>query len=228
MNTMIWSMALAIALALAGAPGQAQGKLPRSVAEQRAKAETNGHWPSFRLAPGNVRAEDYHALLGNTVVVSGVFGATGIPRFALKVAFIGRDGRYLWCIPRREGRYFLGDQTWWSVKIKKRSRLWPIFENGNKENSGWGSPLYDAATGDAVWYGIWRGRWRAWDIGHHQESLPAIVWTLCPDFPSASELGVGVNQLQTAVTYDALLVQDRGRRILRPDLVTPNPSERAK
>ena len=97
MNTMTWSMALAIALALAGAPGQAQGKLPRSVAEQRAKAETAGHWPSFRLPPGNVRAEDYRALFGNTVEVSGVFGATGIPRFALKVAFIGNDGRYLWC-----------------------------------------------------------------------------------------------------------------------------------
>ena len=39
---------------------------------------------------------------------------------------------------------------------------------------------------------------------------------------------MGVNQLQTAVTYDALLAQDRGRRILRPDLVTPNPSEPAK
>ena len=36
---------------------------------------------------------------------------------------------------------------------------------------------------------------------------------------------MGVNQLQTAVTYDALLAQDRGRRILRPDLVTPDPSE---
>ena len=228
MNTMTWSMALAIALALAGAPGQAQGKLPRSVAEQRAKAETNGHWPSFRLPPGNVRAEDYRALFGNTVEVSGVFGATGIAHYALQVAFIGRDGRYLWCIPRREGRYFLGDQTWWSVKIKQRSRLWPIFVDGIREDPGWGVPLYDAATGDAVWYGLWRGRWRAWDIGHHQERLPAIIWTLCPDFPSASELGVGVNQLQTAVTYDALLAQDRGRRILRPDLVTPNPSERTK
>ena len=100
MNTMTWSMALAVALALAGAPGQAQGKLPRSVAEQRAMAETSGRWPSFRLPPGNVRSEDYRALLGNTVVVSGVFGATGIARYALQVVFIGRDGRYLWCIPR--------------------------------------------------------------------------------------------------------------------------------
>ena len=162
------------------------------------------------------------------MVVSGVFGATGIAHYALQVAFIGNDGRYLWCIPRREGRYFLGDQIWWPVKIKQRSRLWPIFAVGIREDPGWASPLYDAATGDAVWYGPWRGRWRAWDIGHHQERLPAIIWTLCPDFPSASELGMGVNQLQTAVTYDALLAQDRGRRILRPDLVTRNPSEPAK
>ena len=136
MNRMIWSMALAIALALAGASGQAQGKLPRSVAEQRAKAETNGHWPSFRLPPGNVRAEDYRALLGDTVMVSGVFGATGIAHYALKVDFIGNDGRYLWCIPLREGRYFLGDQTWWSVKTKQRSRLWPIFAVGIREDPG--------------------------------------------------------------------------------------------
>ena len=64
MKTMTWSMALAVALAFACAPGQAQGKLPRSVAEQRAMAETSGRWPSFRLPPGNVRAEDYRALFG--------------------------------------------------------------------------------------------------------------------------------------------------------------------
>ena len=85
MKTMTWIMALAVALALVGAPGQAQGKLPRSVAEQRAKAETAGRWPSFRLPPGNVRAEDYRALFGNTVVVSGVFGVPKIAHYALKV-----------------------------------------------------------------------------------------------------------------------------------------------
>ena len=106
--------------------------------------------------------------------------------------------------------------------------MWPIFANGIRENPGWFSPVYDAATGDAIWYGPWRGRWRAWNIGHHQERLPATTWTLCPDFPSAGELGIGVNGLQTGVTYDAVLRQDSGRRILRPDLVTPDPAERAK
>ena len=98
--------------------------MPRSVAEQRAKAETSGRWPSFRLPPGNVRAEDYRALLGNTVVVSGVFGATGIAHYALKVAFIGSDGRYLWCKPRREGRYFLnGDHDLVADPKQNRDRV---------------------------------------------------------------------------------------------------------
>ena len=228
MKMITWSMALAIALAFGAAPGHAQGKLPRSVAEQRAMLETSGRWPSYRMPPGNVRAEDYRALFGDTVMVIGVTGAKGIARNALKVVFIGRDGRYIWCTPRSGGLYFHGDAIWWPVKTKRRSRLWPVFANGIKEDSGWFSPVYDAATGDAIWYGPWRGRWRAWDIGHHQERLPAITWTLCPDFPSAGELGIGVNRLQTGVTYDKVLTQDPGRRILRPGLVTPDPQERAK
>ena len=229
MNTITWIMALAVALALAAAPGRAQGKLPRSsVVEARAILETSGRWPSYRMPPGNVRAEDYRALFGDTVMVIGVTGAKGIARNALKVVFIGRDGRFLWCTPRSGGLYFYGDAIWWPVKTKRRSRLWPVFANGIREDSGWGSPVYDAATGEAIWYSPWRGRWRAWNIGHHQERLPAATWTLCPDFPSAGELGIGVNRLQTGVTYDAVLRQHPGRRILRPGLVTPDPSERAK
>ena len=51
------------------------------------------------------------------------------------------------------------------------------------------------------------------------------IYTLCPDFPSPEELGVGVNEAQTAITYNKLLQQDPGRRILRPDLITLNPTE---
>ncbi len=70
--------------------------------------------------------------------------------------------------------------------------------------------------------------WHTWDVGHLQERLPAAVWTLCPEFPSAEELGVGINKNQTAVTYDKLLEQDPGRRVLRPDLITLDPTEPAK
>ena len=116
MNTISWIMALAVALALAGAPGQAQGKDRRSVAGAHAMVETSGRWPSFRIPPGNVRAEDYWALFGNTVMVIDVTGAKGIAAHALKVVFIGKDGRYVWCIPRREGRYSYFEHIWWPVK----------------------------------------------------------------------------------------------------------------
>ena len=221
-------MALAVALTLAGARGQAEGELGRSVADARLLYETFGRYPSFRIPPGNVRAEDYWALFGNTVMVIDVTGAKGIAPGALKVVFIGKDGRYLWCNPAKEGRYSVLRAHLVAGQKKQGWRLWPIFATGIRENPGWFSPVYDAATGDAIWYSPWRGRWRAWNIGHHQARLPAATWTLCPEFPSAGELGMGVNQLQTAVTYDALLTQDPGRRILRPDLVTPDPIERAK
>ena len=71
-----------------------------------------------------------------------------------------------------------------------------------------------------VWYTLHRGRWWDWDNGHLQERLPAATWTLCPDFPPAEELGVGINHAQTAQSYREMLAQDPGRRVLRPDLVT--------
>ena len=46
------------------------------------------------------------------------------------------------------------------------------------------------------------------------------VYELYPDFPSPEEPGVEVNEAQTADRYDALVAQDPGQRILRPDLVT--------
>ena len=70
--------------------------------------------------------------------------------------------------------------------------------------------------------------WVTWNVGHLQERLPRAVWTLCPDFPSAEELGVGVNEKQTAITYDRLIAQDPGKRILRPDLITLDPTEPIK
>ena len=116
MNTITWIMALAVALTLAGARGQAEGELGRSVADARLLYETFGRYPSFRIPPGNVRAEDYWALFGNTVMVIDVTGAKGIAPGALKVVFIGKDGRYLWCNPAKEGRYSYFEHIWWPVK----------------------------------------------------------------------------------------------------------------
>ncbi len=43
-----------------------------------------------------------------------------------------------------------------------------------------------------------------------------------PDFPSADPLGLQVNEAQTAVLHDGLLVRPPGERVPRPDPVTPH------
>ena len=222
-------MALMMAFAALAPPAFAQNG-PASVAEAKAQLATAKRRPSWRHPPGNVRAEDYHALFGNTVMVVNLFGTWGQQRqktgaFAgsLMLVFIGRDGRYVWCSLRTDGQYETSDVRWSARKHTQRGYVYPALANG--PGAVLLSPFYDAASGEMIWYGPWRGRWWDWNIGHLQARLPASTWDICPDFPSAKELGVGINPKQTALTYDGILAQDPGRRILRPDLVTPNPLE---
>ena len=118
------------------------------------------------------------------------------------------------------------------IRGEQLRSLFPFLNPATERKGGNGgglgnSPLYDGDTGQIVWYTYVgeKKRWITWDPGHLQERLPAAVYTLCPDFPSPEELGVKVNTKQTAVTYDKLLEQDPGRRVLRPDLITLNPVE---
>ena len=185
----------------------------------------------FRHPPGNVRAEDMRELFNNRVIVvdrGGKFSTVGATEHALKVIFIGRNGRYLFCGYDKNFNYFFEDDAWAPIKVKHAGTLQHMLDPAtqipfNPKRPGL-SPLYDGTTGQIVWYRL-RKTWHTWNVGHLQERLPRAVWTLCPDFPSAEELGVGVNEAQTAVTYDKLIAQDPGRRILRPDLITPDPTE---
>ena len=194
------------------------------------------HEPKFRHTPGNVRAEDmYELFAGNVIVVDQRrgrnFSVGGGPEHALKVIFLGKDGRYVWCAYDKNFDYFSKVNSWAPIKVKHRGRYSPRLDPAiHNDNHNGISPLYDGATGRIAWYGR-AGRnktWVTWDVGHLQERLPRAVWTLCPDFPSAEELGVGVNENQTAITYDKLLEQDPGQRILRPDLITLDPTEPIK
>ena len=211
-------------------------KLPRSYAEavismteQESKRQS-----LYRHPPGNVRAEDMAGLFGNTVLVVDFgrkYSTVGAPNHALKVIFISRNGRYHRCdYEGKDGKltYIYDNDAWAPIKYKHDGKLYhrldPAIDNDRRQGL---SPLYDGATGRIVWYRL-RKIWHTWDVGHLQERLPRAVWTLCPDFPSAAELGVGVNEAQTAVTYDRLIAQDPGRRILRPDLITPDPTEVAQ
>lgn len=218
-------------------PGTPEGdydpdSLPQTVAEAKAFIMRTRGRKGVSDAPGNVRAEDYAALFGDTVfVINNGRPETGygLPLNRTGVIFIGADGRYVWCKMNDEGKSRTIRHRWAPEKRAFGPGLTPIF-NPNAEGRKLGglSPLYDGATGEAIFYTPNDGVWWDWNVGHLQERLPASTWTVCPDFPGAEEIGVGVNAKQTATTYPELLAQDPGRRILRPDLVTPNPVEPAK
>ena len=185
----------------------------------------------FRHPPGNIRAEDMRDLFNNRVLVIDFgrkYSTVGAPNHSLKVIFIGGNGRYLFCAYDENFEYFFEDDHWAPVKVKHagtlQHMLHPAVQKDFDPKRPGISPLYDGATGEIVFYRK-RKTWHTWDPGHLQERLPRAVWTLCPDFPSAEELGVEVNEAQTAVTYDRLIAQDPGRRVLRPDLITPDPTE---
>ena len=189
--------------------------------------------PEFRHPPGNVRAEDmYELFAGNVLVVDKARGANfntyGAPDHALKVIFLGPDGRYLFCGIGGNAEYFISERNWAPSKFKHRKVYLPLLDPAIHAKGPGLSPLYDGATGQIVHYRHRNKTWHTWDVGHLQKRLPRAVWTLCPDFPSAEELGVGVNEKQTAITYDQLIAQDPGKRILRPDLITLDPTEPVK
>ena len=184
----------------------------------------------FRHPPGNVRAEDMRPLFSGTVLVidrGGKFSTvSGVGNHALGVTFIGIDGLYVWCSYGNTSDYYHRENRWAPVKVKHAGTLFPRFDPAIDNENPYGlSPLYDGDTGQIVWYRHRDRKWHTWDPGHVQERLPRAVYTLCPEFPSPEELGVGVNEAQTAITYDKLIAQDPGRRVLRPDLITLNPTE---
>ena len=192
--------------------------------------------PGFRHPPGNVRADDMHELFSGKVLVvdrsAKLSSDPAVINHAVKVIFLGKDGRYIWCSYGSNFNYFVNENNWEPARWKQRRSLFPFLNPATERKGGNGgglgnSPLYDGDTGQIVWYTYVgeKKRWITWDPGHLQERLPAAVYTLCPDFPSPEELGVKVNTKQTAVTYDKLLEQDPGRRVLRPDLITLNPVE---
>ena len=191
----------------------------------------------FRHPPGNVRVNDMHSLFAGKILVvdKGRKYSTvpGVVDHALKIIFIGNDQRYVWCSYGSTSDYYHRNNRWNPVKYKHDGKFYPLLSTRIPEKDfdpkrpGL-SPLYEPETGRIVFYGHRNGKWHTWDPGHIQERLPRAVYTLCPDFPSPEELGVEVNSKQTAVTYDKLLEQDSGRRVLRPDLVTLNPVEIAE
>ena len=184
--------------------------------------------------PGNVAADDYQALFGGAVWVGFAGGVDDMPehpRDIIEVIYTGRDGRFATCYFGPPGRHWSKGNWRWKMgrgPLPNRNRRTPGLINGRNisgNNGGVLMPVYNARTGGLNWYAVVRKYWFGDAHGHLQKRLPRAVWTACPKFPSAKSLGVGVNEKQTAITYFDLVKQDRGQRILRPDLVTKNPIE---
>ncbi|MBF9051930.1 hypothetical protein GTA62_18600 [Roseobacter sp. HKCCD9010] len=227
MQSSILKTLASIGLMTTTAPAVAQDPVPTTLAEGWAQVEAalaEDRQLNYLLPPGNVQAKHFRALFGDTVMISRLDhhlpGEEG-----LKIIFIGADGQYVWCSLDDEGRFTAHHEWRAELRRQRTGELIPSF-NPNIHAADTDlpglSPLYDAQSGRIIWYTGDRAGWWDWNIGHLQQRLPAVTWTLCPDFPSAASLGVGVNSAQTATTYHALVTQNPGRRIQRPDLVTPN------
>lgn len=119
-------------------------------------------------------------------------------------------------------------RPWASIYVNNESYelLYPLMVRGDVEdttNRHFSNFQYNGKTGTLTelnFYAKYGNKW--WDrrVGHLQEGIPAFVYDVCPDFPSAKSLGTFVNTKQTATAYLEILAQDPGKRVLRPDLVT--------
>ena len=224
----------------AGGVSAAEPPAPTSVAEAKALYEaviggSSARWPEHPFPPGNVRAEHLGELLAGSVSVTYHVGSYR-PGPNLHVAFAGRDGQLVTCeyedlVPRRVKRW-----SWAPGSVRgDEGTVWPVVRwHGRTRGRGEGplSLLHDGGTGEVVWHSVPSSAWSnslTWGqrfSGHLQERLPAAIWYLCPDFPTAEALGVEVNPAQTATDYARLVEQDPGRRIRRPDLVSADAAER--
>ena len=214
-------MAAASALLLSACASAQDMERPATPAEWReAKESWSPNRPRWRDSPASVTAPGARELFADAVFVSDM----GNPGDPLSVRFYGRDGRFLSCGRGKDAdAHALNDWSWRPVVMATRTGAAPVlhaYDGAGKD--GYRSVIYDGTTGEAMTFMLWRGYWWEMDEGHLQTRLPAAVWTACPDFPTAAELGMEVNRAQTALRYPELLAQDPGRRILRPDLVDPD------
>jgi hypothetical protein len=186
---------------------------------------------SHKRIYSNVTAEDMRELLSDVALLSygEASNKEGNPKqHQLLVTWYGADGKYHWCF------YDEAPNTWgpgtsaWKPEIvdsKRRKERYPLVKHGTKRNAGYRTLRYDA-DGNYKKYQFYKGLWWLGDSGHLQKSLPAAVYEMCPDFPSAKSLGAKVNKRQTSTNYFELIKQDPGDRVKRPDLITAFPVER--
>ncbi len=229
---------------LAGVATAAEPPLPETVSEAKTRFEAHNidrlfpESPRYPYPPANVRGESLRELLAGTVSVSRDTGFYE-PVRDLQIAYTGHEGQAVTCqLAGKFGAQMFRRWSWAPGRERAEDgTVRPIVLRQPRTagpREGLWSLLHDGETGEVVWHvrdpgvfgGTFSSSWVQRHSGHLQERLPAATWTLCPDFPSAEELGVGVNHAQTATSYDRLVAQDPGRRIRRPGLVSEDVAEK--
>ncbi len=180
----------------------------------------------------NVTAADMARLFNGVALVSypGAANKKGPKKRHIAVfTWFSQTGQYVDCrFENAAQRYVIetGPVTFETVDAPARAEKYPLLKAGTELHTGYLAVKYAAADGGLVTYTYRNRYWWDYESGHLQTALPAALWSACPDFPSAKSLGAQVNKKQTALNYRALIAQDKGQRIKRPDLVTELTVER--
>ena len=193
-------------------------------------------YPPYRHPPVNILSKDQPVLFRNAVFVndrSRYDFLKNYPAHTLEIVVFRANGFFVSCTPDRKtnyrGKYAIGNRRYFFAEIRHTTHWYPAmtFKRQVYDIRDGLFPLYDGESGRLL---QWRKKPRRSEshlyypskAGHLQYDIPRAVYDLCPDFPSADELGLEINEAQTANTYYDLIAQHPGNRILRPDLVTPN------
>ena len=192
-----------------------------------AQARENYSWKTFK---GNLDANGIDELIQGSVFV-GHLKATDRKgnkrREAVLVTATSKTGQYFRCawyedeVSYTVEKFHLAGGTFTQANRTRLDRI-SLGIRGKAEDWGGSIPIYDAKNGGFQTFIFHKRRWWENETGHLQKNIPAVTYELCPDFPKASKLGMGVNKQQTAKLYSELVEQHPGVRILRPDLITEN------
>lgn len=192
-----------------------------------AEAEKRKRWKELY---SNVTADGMNELFRSVAHVG--FDAANqnnrdLNKHALAIKWFDSNGVVHNCVFTTHGIWMNGEEKISSKTIDKPKLKikYPLLKFGPKKGTGYRAVIH-APDGGTGLYMYWKGYWWEKKLGHLQKRLPAAVWTACPDFPSAKSLGAKVNHKQTSTNYMELLKQDRGDRVKRPDLITPNTVEK--
>ena len=234
-SNLIFTIALGVAMVLSnGVPAHPElGVMPKSVADVPLTLTTDlfrQHERDFpRHPPGNIRAADFLDVLAPEKALVKVWHLTASrnPKRLVSVSITMPDGSMPICTVWRNRPPKFHQHVRYPPAIMEHDgqSYHGLLRRGGTDIYGLHPSSHDPKTGDTIGWSTFRTaygkRFVDWSFGHYQRKIPRMVYDRCPDFPSPEELGLEVNEAQTAWTYPELVAQHRGDRILFP-VMDPN------